>query len=259
MRMVFGTIWMLALLTAAGQEPKPKQEKSAPLEIKPPGPVKPTTDIQPFDPENLPPFVKPGAAAFTKYQVTITVLHDATATKRNLPRGGCTITVTVNKLTITKSLKLTQFLPPEPGEGATEVEKQQFQTLKSHEDAHVQLCKDVFDLVSDKIIKDVFSKFPKTFTFDLPADKCTNEEIQKALDEQLSTKALELGKEAADRIEEQMKEANAKMDEATKDGTVGPKKGGKPGETEPSTPENQTEAGKEAFKEFKKEFEKPKK
>lgn len=55
-----------------------------------------------------------------------------------------------------------------------------------------------------------------------------------------------------------MDKASKQLDAATQDGKVGPKKGGKPGETEPATVENQATAAKEVFTKFKQDFERPK-
>lgn len=80
-------------------------------------------------------------------------------------QGPCDVTVKVSKVTVTKGLKITQFLPDAPGEDATPEEKKKHEVLVAHENAHRDLCKEVFDLVSDKIIKDVFKTFPKEFKF----------------------------------------------------------------------------------------------
>jgi hypothetical protein len=106
-------------------------------------------------------------------------------------------------------------LRPEPAQDASDEEKSQYNTLIAHENAHARLCQDVFDLVSDKLIKEVFGKFLSPFAFDLPDEKCTREEIEKAIDEQLKAKCAALGEEAKNKINEQMHSASSKLDEGT--------------------------------------------
>lgn len=115
----------------------------------------------------------------------------------------------------------------------------------------------VFDLVSDKIIKDVFKTLPKEFKF--PLEDCSDpKKVQQAIDEQLELLCKGFADKAARAIGDEVVKASKLLDAATNDGTVGPKKGGKRGETEPATVENQAQAAKQVFTEYKQDFERPK-
>ena len=216
---------------------------------------------QQIDPENPPEGKPPGEDGFTDCQVTCHCRvpeggADAKIVERDQHGQGCTVEVTVKQVDVTVGLEITVFLPPAPGDDASAEEKKAFAVLKAHEEGHVKICREVFELVAKKITEDVFKDFPKTFK--VHVDACTEEEIKKKVDESFNAHCKSLCEELAKRIGAELEKAGTAYDDATTHGTKGPKKG-KPGETEPATEENQGAAADAAIKGFKKDYEKPKK
>lgn len=132
-----------------------KPGAKVPIQVNPPGKVNPELVKDRFDPENPPEGAPQGADAYTRCQAKIHCEADGLGTT-SAAKGPCDVTVKVTKVTVTKGLKIIQFLPDAPGEDATAEEKKRHEVLVAHENAHRDLCKEVFDLISDKIIKDVF-------------------------------------------------------------------------------------------------------
>lgn len=195
-----------------------------------------------FDPANPPKPMKENEAAYTEGLVQCRTEVDAKANvhsgRKNQP---CVATITVQQVYVTVGGGVTVFVPYRPPTGER-WEGRSWDILKSHEEGHAQIYRDIFALVSQSIAASVFAKCPRAFNISIPY--CTDAEIRSRMDQQLDVLMNALTQEAVSKITSVFREINEAYDGATDHGRRG-------GEGVPPSAENQLEAAYKVLQNFK--------
>jgi hypothetical protein len=189
---------------------------------------------QVFDPDNPPPDKNPNHDAFTQWAVDVE--SEADTNYSTIAGGYCAVEVVVTEVSVKAGGEITVFLPRDADD-----------VLRAHEEGHVTIAKEVFQIVAKTIAEDVFKGFPASFR--LNVDPCTQEAIEARVEAAVDALSDTYSDDASAQIRSEVAKAQDAYDAATNSGRQG-------ADGSAATAKNQKSAANDAIKDFKTAFKK---
>ncbi len=198
-----------------------------------------------FDRDAPPKPMAANEAAFTEGIVSCQTNSDARISVRNAKKNKpCTANIQVEKVAVTVRNQIRINLPTWPL-GGTEWEQKNWKILQAHEEGHVTIYREIFNLVAHQTAQKVFGKCPSAFNVSVPF--CNDAELQAQMNRELDIFLDALTAEAVSKISDACRKTGEAYDQATSHGRQG-------SNGEPPSVENQAKAAEEAIRNFERQF-----